>query len=43
MAEECNPMLYKELMEEFKSCWKIADANNDDVLDCEEFKVFVCK
>ena len=30
-------------MEEFKACWTLSDANNDGVLDCDEFKVFAEK
>jgi len=42
-AEECNPELFKEYMDEFKSCWVACDANKDGVLNLEEFKVFANK
>ena len=42
-AEGANPALYQEIRTEFLATWKIADANADGVLDCNEFKVFVEK
>jgi len=42
-AEEKNPALHKEIMEEFMALWKACDANKDDVLDLGEFKVFSMK
>lgn len=42
-AEWNNPTRFKELMDEFMMIWRQADANNDGMLDANEFKVFIEK
>jgi len=42
-AEDSNPTLFKEMMSEFLTCWKVCDVNKDGVLKRDEFKVFMEK
>ena len=35
--------MYREMKAEFEMVWKESDANNDGLLDLEEFKVFMVK
>ena len=42
-AEFNNPALFKEIMDEFMMIWRQSDANNDGVLDKNEWKVFAEK
>jgi hypothetical protein len=42
-AEEKNPALFDEATAEFKAAWKISDANNDMLLDLDEYKNFANK
>jgi len=42
-AESENPTLFKEIMTEFMDCFKSADANQDGLLNLEEFKAFNSK
>jgi hypothetical protein len=42
-AEDKNPALYQEMVDEFVVCFKESDANGDGLLNCTEFKTYFNK